>query len=122
MGSLLLSPGSWYTNGFVYALQESCFPSSVKLYNQIPLAFKVKFPGCSQIANIHQIIEKKQENSRKNIYLLFIDYAEDFDYAKDFDCVKSVLRITKICGKFLKRCEYQTILSAFWETCTQVKK
>ena len=24
--------------------------------------------------------------------------------------------------KFLKRCEYQTTLPAFWETCMQVKK
>ena len=28
----------------------------------------------------------------------------------------------KACGKFLKRCEYQTTLLVSWETCTQVKK
>ena len=30
--------------------------------------------------------------------------------------------ITSNCGKFFKRWEYQTTLSAFWEICMQVKK
>ena len=30
--------------------------------------------------------------------------------------------ITTICGKFLKRLEYQTVLPVSWETCMQVKK
>ena len=30
--------------------------------------------------------------------------------------------ITTNCGKFLKRCEYQTTLPASWETCMQVRK
>ena len=30
--------------------------------------------------------------------------------------------ITTDCGKFSKRCEYQTILPASWETCMKVKK
>ena len=30
--------------------------------------------------------------------------------------------ITKYCGKFIKRQEYQTTLHASWETCIQVKK
>ena len=30
--------------------------------------------------------------------------------------------ITANCGKFFKRWEYQTILPAFWESCTEVKK
>ena len=54
--------------------------------------------------------QKKQENSRKNIYFCFIDYA------KAFDCVEHN------CGKFLKRWEYQTTLPASWETWMQVKK
>ena len=29
LGSLLLSPGSWCTQGFVCALKEVCFPSPV---------------------------------------------------------------------------------------------
>ena len=53
-----------------------------------------------QIANIHWIIEKAIE-LQKGIYFCFIDYA------KAFDCW-----ITINCGKFLKRWEYQSTLSA----------
>ena len=53
VGSLLLSPGSWCTQGFVCALQESVSPVLWKFCNQIPLAFKVKFPGGSQ--SLYQI-------------------------------------------------------------------
>ena len=56
-------------------------------------------------------LSKKQENSRKNIFFCFIDYA------KAFDCVDH-----NNCEKFLKRWEYQTSLPASWETCIQVKK
>ena len=52
---------------------------------------------------------KKQENSRKNIYFCFIDYA------KTFDCVDQT-------GKFFKRWIYQITLPASWDTCMQVKK
>ena len=67
-----------------------------------------------QIANISWIIEKAREfkKKKKAIYLSFIDYA------KAFDCVW----ITTNCGKFWKSWEYQTTLSAFRETCIQVKK
>ena len=51
-----------------------------------------------QIANIGWIIEKARELQKKNTYLFFIDYT------KAFDCVDY-----KICGKFLKRWEYQAI-------------
>ena len=45
----LLSPGSWCTQGFVCALHESLFPQVPwKFCNQIPLSFKVRFPGDSQ--------------------------------------------------------------------------
>ena len=47
-GSLLLFPGSCCTRSFVCALQESVSPVLWKFWNQIPLAFKVKFPGDSQ--------------------------------------------------------------------------
>ena len=53
---------------------------------------------------------KKQDNSRKNIYFCFIDYA------KAFDCVEHN------CGKFLKRWEDQTTWPASWETYMQVRK
>ena len=49
VGSLLLSPGSWSTQSFVCALQESLSPFLWKCCNQFPLAFKVKFPGDSQV-------------------------------------------------------------------------
>ena len=48
VGPLLPSPGSWWTQGFVCALQESVPPVLWDVYNQIPLAFKIKFPGDSQ--------------------------------------------------------------------------
>ena len=43
--TLLLSPGSWCTQGFVCALQESVSAVLWKFCNQIPLASKVKFSG-----------------------------------------------------------------------------
>ena len=48
VGSLLLSPSSWFTQGFVCALQHAVSTVMCKLCNQIPLASKVKFPGGSQ--------------------------------------------------------------------------
>ena len=63
-----------------------------------------------QIANIRWIIEKAREFQR-NIGFCFVDYS------KVFDCC-----ITKNCGKFLEKWEYQTTLPASWETCIQVKK
>ena len=62
-----------------------------------------------QISNIHWIIEKARE-FQKNICFI--------DYAKAFDCVW----ITTNCRKFWKSWEHQTTLSAFRETCIQVKK
>ena len=62
-----------------------------------------------QIASICWIIKKARE-LQKNIYFCFIDYAKAFVW------------ITTNCGKFLKRWEYQTIWSASWEICMQVKK
>ena len=48
VGLLLLSPGSWCTQGLVCALQESVSPVLWKFCNEILLAFKVKLPGGSQ--------------------------------------------------------------------------
>ena len=53
---------------------------------------------------------KKPKNSRKNIYFCFMNYAKAFVW------------IATNCRKFLKRWEYQTTLTASWETCMQVKK
>ena len=63
-----------------------------------------------QIANIHWVIEKARE-FQKTFDFCFIDYA------KPFDCVEQTNW-----GKFLKRWEYQTTISASWETCKQDKK
>ena len=46
--SLLLFPRSWCTQGFVCPLENSVSPVLWKFCNQIPLAFKVIFPGGSQ--------------------------------------------------------------------------
>ena len=54
---------------------------------------------------------KRQESSRKNMYFCFIDYTKAFDSVDQTNC-----------EKFLKRWEYQTILSVFSETYTWVKK
>ena len=48
VGSLLVSSGSWSTQGFVCALQESVSPVLCKFCNQIPLPSKVKLSGGSQ--------------------------------------------------------------------------
>ena len=62
-----------------------------------------------QIANIYWIMEKARE-FQKNIYFCFIDYAKAFVW------------ITRNCGKFFKRWEYQTTWPASWETCMHVRK
>ena len=62
-----------------------------------------------QITNICWITEKVRE-FQENIYFCFIDYSQTFD------CVDH-----KICGKFLKRKEYQTTLPVSWETRMKVK-
>jgi len=46
-----------------------------------------------------------------NFYFCFIDYAKLL-----------TVWITTNCGKFLKRWEYQTTLSASWDICIQVRK
>ena len=63
-----------------------------------------------QIANIHWIIKKARE-FQKNIYFCSIDYAKAL-----------TVWITRNCGKFWKRWEYQTTWPASWETCMQVRK
>ena len=63
-----------------------------------------------QIASIHWIIEK-QESSRKTSISALLTTPKPL-----------TVWITKNCGKFLKRWEYQTTLPASWEMCMQVRK
>ena len=63
-----------------------------------------------QIANICWIIEKAWELQKKT-----------FSSASLTRLKSLIVWITTNCGKFLKRWEYQTTLSASWETCMQVK-
>ena len=63
-----------------------------------------------QIANTHWIIKKARE-FQKNIYFCFIDYVKPL-----------TVWITTNYGKFLKWWDYQTILTASWEICMQMKK
>ena len=62
-----------------------------------------------QISNIAGSLKKARE-FQKNIYFCFIDYAKAFVW------------ITINCGKFWKRCEYQTTWPVSWETYMQVRK
>ena len=62
----------------------------------------------AQIANICWITEKARE-FQKNIYFCFTDYAKAFDSVDHSKLWK-------------KRWEYQTTLSAPWETCMHFKK
>ena len=48
VGSLLLSPGSCCTRSCLCPPRVSVSPVLWKFWNQIPLAFKVRFPGDSQ--------------------------------------------------------------------------
>ena len=63
-----------------------------------------------QFASICWIMEKAREFQENTDFYLT-------DYAKTL-----TVWITTICGKFLKRWEYQTILPISWETCIWVKK
>ena len=54
---------------------------------------------------------KKQESSRKTSTSALVTIPKTL-----------TVWITKNCGKFFKRWEYQTTLSASWEICMQVKK
>jgi len=63
----------------------------------------------NQIANICWIMEKARE-FQKNIYFCFITMPKPL-----------IVWITRACGKFWNRWEYQTTLSSSRETCMQVK-
>ena len=54
---------------------------------------------------------KKQESSRKTSVSVLFSMPKPL-----------TVWITTNCGKFWRRCEYQTTLPASWETCMQVRK
>ena len=54
---------------------------------------------------------KKQKSSRKTSISALLTMPKP-----------STVWITKNCGKFLKRWDYQTTWAASWETCMQVRK
>ena len=63
-----------------------------------------------QIADIQWILERARE-FQKNIYLSLLTMPKPL-----------TVWITRNCGKFLKRWEYQTTWPASWEICNKVKK
>ena len=64
-----------------------------------------------QIANICWIIEKTREFQKKKSISVLLTTAKPL-----------IVWITKNCGKFFKRWDYQTTWPASWEICMQVKK
>ena len=63
-----------------------------------------------QIANIHWVIETGRKFQKPST-------------SASLTTLKTLTMWIKTnSGKFLKRCEYQTTLPGFWETCMQVKK
>ena len=65
-----------------------------------------------QIANICWIIEKAREFKKKKTSI----------YVSLTTLKPLTVWITKICGKLLKKWEYQTTWPASWEICIQIKK
>ena len=63
-----------------------------------------------QIANTHWIIKKAREFQKKSTSALFTTPKP------------LTVWITRNCGNFFKRWEYQTTWSASWEICRQVRK
>ena len=64
-----------------------------------------------QIANIHWIIEKAREFQKKTSISALLTTPKSL-----------TVWITTICGKFLKRWDYQATWPASWEICMQVRK
>ena len=64
----------------------------------------------NQIANIFWIIEKARK-FQKYIYSVLLTMPKSLNVG-----------ITRNCGKFLNKFEYQTPWPAAWEICVQVKK
>ena len=140
-GSIFGKPSMGYRTGkgqFSFQFQRKAMLKNVQTITQLPSSHKLakkcsKFskPGFNstwivnvqiwaryrkgrgtrdQIINIHWIIEKARK-FQKNIYFCFINTLTPL-----------TVWITKNCGKFLKRQEYQTTFPASWEVCMQAKE
>ena len=107
LGLLLLSLGSWCTQGFVCVLQGSVSPVLFEYCNQIPLASKVKFPGDSQslcqiprLGSLTQGSEPSQqwENS---LVLLFSSLWVTHLEGMGFDLIVVAPLLPSHCGYFV---------------------
>ena len=78
---------------------------------ELPDGFRKGRGTRDQTANIHWIIEKARESSRKMSNSALLTMPKPL-----------TVWTTKNSGKFLKSWEYQTIWPASWEICMQVKK
>ena len=117
VGSLLLSPGFWCAQGFVCALQslfpQSCVSSVIKSHwppKSISLGVLSRFARflgweifcrSQNFLKTSVVSSKKQDNIRKISTTALLTTPKTL-----------TMWITANCGKFLKRCEYQTILPA----------
>ena len=79
-------------------------------FPDVQAGFKKDRGTRDQIANVRRII-KKQENARKTSISALLTMPKPL-----------TVWITINCGKFLKRCEYQSTWPASWETYMQVRK
>ena len=72
------------------------------------------FPGKNIGVGCHFLLQGNFSTQGSNLYLLCLLYCRQIFYHWATGSQQS--------GKFIKRWEYQTTLSASWEICTQVKK
>ena len=101
-----------HTSKVILKIPQACFQQYVNCeLVDVQAGFRKVRGTRDQIANIHWIIKKARESSRKT------STSALFTTLKPW----TVWKTTK-CGKFLKRLEYQTTLPASWEICMQVKK
>ena len=101
-----------HTSKVILKIPQACFQQYVNCeLVDVQAGFRKVRGTRDQIANIHWIIKKARESSRKT------STSALFTTLKPW----TVWKTTK-CGKFLKRWEYQTTLPASWEICMQVKK
>ena len=82
VGSLLLSPGSWCTQGFVCVLQESVFQSYVSSGGSLVglmVTFSKRKNQRSDCQHLLDHQKKKARGFQQKTYFCFIDYTKAFD-------------------------------------------